>query len=180
MSAGSTKTFLLCLGLLAVGGIAALLITKRHDKRLAIAGALAMAALQSKLPGAGDGLAHGIRIPLYENNSKQPASVMLGRTAEPVEGGKYIVTDLRVENYTHSSNSTVTNFVIEAPKCLIDPARKIATSDGRIVVTRTDGTFMTTGIGFEWRQVDSILNISNNVSTQLTREGLDFTKAKQP
>ncbi len=179
MSLGSTKLLALGLGLL-VTGIAAALLANRHNKRLAVASALAVAALQNQVAGVGDGLARGIRIPLYEGDSKQPTSVMLGRTAEPVDGGKYIVTDFRVENYTHTSNVTVTNFVIEAPKCLIDPARKVASSDGRIVVTRTDGTFMTTGIGFEWRQIDSILNISNYVCTHLTREGLDLNKPKQP
>lgn len=181
MTVGQTKMIALGVGLLLVAGVGAVLFAKRHDKRLAVASALAVAALQGASGGAaGDGSARGIRIPLYENDSKQPTSVMLGRTATPVAGGKYNVTDMRVENYTHSSTGTATNFVIEAPQCLLDPARKVASSPGRIVVSRTDGSFMTTGIGFEFRQLDSVLNITNQVTTLLTREGLDLTKPKLP
>ncbi|NBV24794.1 MAG: hypothetical protein EBS05_23105 [Proteobacteria bacterium] len=179
MSLGSIKPLALGLALLALVGLAALVVAKRHDKRLALAKAVAVAAL-SQTAGTGDGLARGIRIPLYEGEAKQPASVMLGRTAEPVDGGKYIVTEMRVENYTHSSNTTVTNFIIEAPKCLIDPVKKIATSEGRIVVTRPDGTFMTTGIGFEWRQLESVLTITNQVMTHLTRDSLKPVPSKKP
>ncbi len=182
MSVSSTKLLALGAGLVVVAGILTVVLAKRHDKRLAVASALAVAALQSQVSGGntGDGPARGIRIPFYENGATQPTSVMLGRTAAPVEGGKYDVTDLRVENYTHGPAGTATNFVIEAPQCLIDPARKVASSDGRIVVTRTDGSFMTTGIGFEWRQLDSVLNISNQIATHLTREGLNPTQPKQP
>lgn len=179
MTVSSTKLLALGLSLALVGGTAAVLLAKRHDRRLAIASALAAAASQGQ-SSAGDGPARGIRIPLYENDARQPTSVLLGRTAVITNGGMYFVTDMRVENYTHSPAGTVTNFVIEAPQCLVDPARKVASSDGRIVVSRPDGSFMTTGIGFEFRQLESMLNISNRVITQLTREGLDFTKPQPP
>lgn len=181
MTLGSTKLLALGISLLLVAGVGALLFAKRHDSRLAVASALAVAALQNPSNGAtGDGHARGIRIPLYENDSKQPTSVMLGRTAISTNDGKYLVTDMRVENYTHNLTGTVTNFVIEAPQCLVDPARKVASSDGRIVVSRADGSFMTTGIGFEFRQLDSVLNISNLVSTHLTREAFNPIQPKKP
>ncbi len=183
MSIGSTKLMAIGVGLAVVAGIVAVLLAKRHDKRLAVASALAVAAVQQQVAnatGVSTGTARGIRIPFYEGDARQPTSVMLGRTAEPVEGGKYLVGDLRVENYTHGPAATSTNFVIEAPQCLIDPARKIASSPGRIVVSRTDGSFMTTGIGFEWRQLESILFISNQVITHLTREGLNPIPTKKP
>lgn len=182
MTAGSTKLLALGLGLILAAGSAALLYVKRHDKRLAVASALAVAALQNQVTGGtgGDGLARGIRIPLYENDSKEPTSVMLGRTATPVDGGKYLVTEMRVESYSFGPTGRTTEFVIEAPQCLVDPARKVASSAGRIVVSRTDGSFMTHGVGFEFRQLESTLNISNQISTQLTREGLDSNKTKLP
>ncbi|MFA6544782.1 MAG: hypothetical protein WCS99_10175 [Limisphaerales bacterium] len=182
MSLSSKQLVVLSASLLAVSGIVAVLLAKRHDRRMAIAGAMAVAALKNQVSGtaANDSTARGIRIPLYENDSRQPTSVMMGRTAVSAEGGKYLVTDLRVESYTHGPAGTATNFVIEAPQCLIDPARKVASSDGRLVVSRADGTFMTTGIGFEWRQLESVLNISNQVATHLTREGPDHTQQKKP
>lgn len=179
MSLGSIKPIALGLGLLALVSVAALLVAKRHDKRLALAKAVALSAL-NQAAGAVDGQARGIRIPLYEGDSRQPTSVMFGRTAEPAGDGKWNVTEMRVENYTHNSNTTVTNFVIESPKCLIDSVRKTANSDGRIVVTRPDGSFMTTGIGFQFQQLDSTLVISNQVITHLTRESLNPEPSNKP
>jgi hypothetical protein len=173
MSIGSTKLLALGTGLLLVAGIAAWLLAKRHDKRLAVASALAVAALQSEVANAtGLGTARGIRIPFYEGDAKLPTSIMLGKTATPVEAGKYLVADMRVENFTFGPTGRTMEFVIEAPQCLVDPARKVASSPGRIIVSRTDGSFMTTGIGFEFRQLESTLNISNQVTTQLLRERL--------
>lgn len=176
MSISSTKLLLLGAGLLIIAAIAAFVLAKRHDQGLAVASALATAALQPEVAsatGVSTGTARGIRIPFYEGESRQPTSIMLGRTATPVEGGKYLVTDMRVENYSFGPAGRTMEFVIEAPECLVDPARKVASSAGRIVVSRTDGSFLTTGIGFEFRQVDSTLNISNQVSTQLIRERLE-------
>ncbi len=179
MTAGSTKLIALCVSLLLVAGVVGVILAKRHDKRLSVTTAIAVAAVQSHVSSA-TGLARGIRLPFYENNARQPASVMLGRTATLVEGGRYLVSDLRVESYTHGASGTATNFVIEAPKCLIDPARKLASSDGRIVVSRMDGSFLMTGTGFEWRQSDSFLTISNEIATHMTSEGFKPPKPTNP
>ena len=185
MTAGSTKFIALGAGLILVAGLAAVGLAKRHDRRLSVASALAVAALQSQVASATgiSGLSRGIRIPFYESNAQQPTSVMLGRTAERVglaADGKYLVTDMRVENYTHGLSGTTTNFIIEAPQCLIEPASKVASSPGRMVISRPDGSFLTTGIGFEFRQADSFLTISNEVSTQITREGFAQPKPPKP
>lgn len=181
MTVGPTKLIAIGVGLLLVAGIAAIVLAKRHERRLSVAGALAVAALQTQVSNAtGIGTARGIRIPFYEGDSKQPTSVMLGRTAKPVEGGRYLVGDLRVESYTHSLAGTTTNFVIEAPHCLIDPARKIASSAERMVISRPDGSFLMTGTGFEWHQVGSHLVISNDVSTHITSEGFNAPKPTNP
>ncbi len=177
MSIGSTKLLALGAGLVIAAGILAVVLAKRHEKRLAVAGALAVAALQTEASNATSlGTARGIRIPFYEGGAQQPTSILLGKTATPVEGGKYLVTEMRVENFSFGPTGRTMEFVIEAPQCLVDPARKVASSPGRIVVSRTDGSFMTTGIGFEFRQLESTLNISNQVSTQLIRERLDPAK----
>lgn len=174
MSLRSPKWLLLGAGLLGLVILVVVVMTRRHDRQLAVAGALAAAALQSEVANAtGLGTARGIRIPFYEGESRQPMSIMLGKTATPVDGGRYLVTDMRVENYSFGPTGRTMEFVIEAPECLVDPARKVASSAGRIVVSRTDGSFLTTGIGFEFRQIESTLNISNQVSTQLVRERLN-------
>ncbi|MEQ2006421.1 MAG: hypothetical protein ABMA26_06460 [Limisphaerales bacterium] len=186
MTVGPTKLIALGVGLLLVAGIAAIVLAKRHERRLSVAGALAVAALQTQVSnatGLSAGTARGIRIPFYEGDAKQPTSVMLGRTATPVEGGRYLVSDLRVEHYTRSHGSTATNLVIEAPKCLVDPAKKIASSDGIFVMTLThpDGSLLTRGsTGFEWRQADSFLSISNEVATHMTIERSISTNPAKP
>ncbi len=182
MTVGPTKLIALGVGLIAVAGIAAFVLSKRHDPKASVASSLAVAALQNKVASVTgiSGLARGIRIPVYENNARQPTSVMFGRTAEPVAGGKYLVSDLHVENYTHGFSGTVTNYVIEAPKCLIDPASKVASSDGRMVISRPDGSFLTTGVGFEFRQSDSFLTISNDISTHLSTVGSTLSKPSKP
>ncbi|MFM8470807.1 MAG: hypothetical protein ACKODH_12735 [Limisphaerales bacterium] len=180
MSAASTKLIALGTGAFVLAGLAVLWSVKRHDRKFVVAAALAEAALREQAAAAGLGTARGIRIPLYEGDSRQATSVMFGRTAEPLDDGKYIVTDLRVENYTHGMGASVTNYIIEAPKCLIDSARKTASSDGRIVVSRPDGSFMTTGIGFYFRQLESELSISNNVITHLSRDSLTTAPPQRP
>ena len=181
MTVGPTKLIALGVGLLAIAGIVAFVLSKRHGPA-SVARALAVAALQNKVASVTgiSGLARGIRIPVYENNARQPTSVMFGRTAEPVAGGKYLVSDLHVENYSHGLSGTVTNYIIEAPKCLIDPASKVASPDGRMVISRPDGSFLTTGIGFEFRQADSFLTISNEISTHISRAGFSLSKPLNP
>lgn len=172
MSIGSTKLIALGAALLLAVGIAAWLLAKRHDRRLATAGALAAAVMRTEVANAtGLGTARGIRIPFYEGESQQPTSIMLGKTATPVEGGKYLVTDMRVEHYERSSAGTATNLVIEAPVCIVDPDRKIASSDGLFVLSLRHGEnrlLTRGGTGFEWRQIGSHLNVSNEVSTHIS------------
>lgn len=174
MSIGSNKLLLLGAGTLLAAGIVVWQLAKQHEQRLTTTSAIAAAVLQAEVANAtGLGIARGIRIPFYEGESRQPTSIMLGKTATPLEGGRYLVNDLRVENYSYSPGATVTNFVIEAPRCLLDPTRKMASSEGRMVISRPDGSFLMTGMGFEWRQAESFLTISNEVSTHLTSAGLN-------
>lgn len=179
MSLASPKHLALGAVLIGIAIVTTVILAKRHERRLSVAGALAVAAVESRLTGTA-GTARGIRIPFYEGDARQPTSVMLGKTAVPVEGGRYLVNDLRVENYSHGADGTVTNFVIEAPRCLIDPARKVANSEGRMVISRPDGSFLMTGTGFEWRQAESFLTISNDVSTHLTSAGLNPFQTIKP
>ncbi|KAF0177913.1 MAG: hypothetical protein FD161_2112 [Limisphaerales bacterium] len=184
MSIGPTKLLALGAGLVIAAGILAVVLAKRHEKRLAVAGALAVAALQTEASNATSlGTARGIRIPFYEGGAGQPTSVMLGRTAEPMEGGKYLVNDLRVENYSYGPGGTVTNFVIEAPRCLIDPARKVASSDGLFVMSLSQGgnRLLTRGSsGFEWQQQNSLLTVSNEVSTHISMNDPKPVRAVAP
>lgn len=143
-------------------------------------GAQVAAVLQTNLPRSplDATTTRNIRFPLYEGNSRTLTSLMLGQTAETLDGGRILISGFRIENYSQTPSGPATNYVIEAPKCLLDPARKIASSEGRMIVRSTDGNFMTTGIGFEWRHLDSHLTISNEVLTHVTRPEPNPSKAK--
>ncbi|PAW81060.1 MAG: hypothetical protein B9S33_17355 [Pedosphaera sp. Tous-C6FEB] len=182
MTGSPTKLIALGACLIVVAGLVAAVLAKRHEKKLTLASALATAAVQAQVAKTTgiSGLARGIRIPFYEGEAKQPTSIMLGQTATPVDGGKYLVTEMRVENYTFGPTGRTVDFVIDAPQCLIDPATKVASSAGRIVVSRLDGSFMTTGIGFEFRQSESFLIMSNEVATHFTSQGFALPKPPTP
>lgn len=158
----------LALGVLLAIGAVVWLVARRGIWQT---GAQVAAVLQTHLPSpTGDpATTRNIRFPLYEGNSRVLTTLMLGQTAEPLEGGRYLISGLRIENYSQTPSGPTTNYVIEAPKCLLDPSRKVASSDGRMFIRSTDGNFMTTGIGFEWRHLDSHLTISNEVLTHVTR-----------
>ena len=174
MSLASPKILALGAVLLLSAGLAAYTLGKRHERRLGVAGALAAAAVQSHVSSATGlnlGSARGIRIPFYEGEAAQPTSVMLGRTATPLDGGRYRVTDLRVEHYERGPAGTATNLVIEAPDCIVDPNLKVASSAGLFVLSMRQGgnELLTRGsTGFEWRQISSSLNVSNEVTTHLS------------
>lgn len=173
MTGNTTKFIAIGAVVLLVAAVVTAVLAKRHEKKLTIASALATAAVQSQVAKATgiSGLARGIRIPHYEGESTQPTSVMLGRTATPLEGGRYRVTDLRVEHYERGSTGTATNLVIEAPVCIVDPDRKVASSDGLFVMSmRQGGNQLLTrgGTGFQWLQTASLLTVSNEVTTHIT------------
>jgi len=167
----------LALGVLLVIGAGWWVVA--HRSMLAT-GAQVAAALQTNLasPRLDSGTTRNIRIPLYEGNSSMLTTLIMGQTAEALDGGRYRISGVRIENYSQTPTGPATNSVIEAPQCVVDPSRKVASSEGRMMLWSTDGNFMTTGIGFEWRHFDRLLTISNDVMTHLSRPKPNPHKAK--
>ena len=63
-----------------------------------------------------------------------------------------------------------TNLIVRAPECLYDPARREASSAGRLQVETGNGQFAIEGEGFLWRGADGVLNISNKVHAILRKD----------
>ncbi|MCW5555557.1 MAG: hypothetical protein KIS67_25770 [Verrucomicrobiae bacterium] len=71
------------------------------------------------------------------------------------------------------------DLVIEAPDCLYDQTRRVASSPGRLQVQTGDERFSVEGLGFLWRQEESSLVISNEVRS-LVQHAAPGTPALDP
>ena len=111
-----------------------------------------------------------IKYPEYDRATGRIKSLLTGDTAVQVEGGLMLITGMRLETYQYDGASRNVDLIIEAPECLFSFRTHVASSDGLMTLHRADGDASLSGRGFEWRQRESTLTISNNVRT-VTREG---------
>jgi hypothetical protein len=93
---------------------------------------------------------------------QQVKSRLSGAEASPQAGGLLIIKQLKVETFDLDGKPEV---VVNAPECVYDTLKGVATSPGRLQVRTGDGRFHVEGEGFLWRQSDSFLTISNRVRT---------------
>jgi hypothetical protein len=121
----------------------------------------------SQLPPGASG--NNIEYPYFDKQSRRPISLLLGKEAIPQPGGLMLIKGLQIQTFDYEGNARQTNFLVSAPSCLLDVRRRIASSDGPLTAKAADGSFAISGRGFEWRQVESHLIISNNVETLLDR-----------
>lgn len=146
----------------------------RHRSRLTCVLLVCLCAsgtrLASQLPVSG--VARDFKFPDYDKASNRVVSLLTGSEARQQPDGRMALTNLRIETYGYDQDRRTTNLVVEAPRCLVDMSRRIATSDGPLVARQEGSLFSISGTGFEWRQKDSHLVISNDVRTLVRREGL--------
>jgi hypothetical protein len=93
---------------------------------------------------------------------QQVKSRLSGAEASPQPGGLLVIKQLKVEMFDLNGKPEV---VVDAPECVYDTLKGVATSPGRLQVRTGDGGFRVEGEGFLWRQSDSFLTISNHVRT---------------
>ena len=93
---------------------------------------------------------------------QQVKSRLSGAEASPQPGGLLVIKQLKVETFDLDGKPEV---VVDAPECIYDTLKGVATSPGRLQVRTGDGRFHVEGEGFLWRQSDSFLTISNRVRT---------------
>jgi len=123
--------------------------------------------LSSQLPPGASG--SNIEYPYFDKQSRRPVSLLLGDEAIPQADGLMLIKGLRIQTFDYVGNARRTNFVVRAPSCLLDVRRRIASSAGPLVAAASDGSFSISGEGFQWRQVESHLIISNNIETLVDR-----------
>ena len=95
-------------------------------------------------------------------HQQQIKSRMSGAEAQPLEGGLLLIKQLKLEAFEEDGKL---QFVITAPECVYDPVKGLATSPGELHMHTGDGQLRIDGVGFLWRQSDSLLTISNQVQT---------------
>ena len=95
-------------------------------------------------------------------HQQQVKSRLSGAEASPQSGGLLIVKQLEVETFDLNGKPEI---VVDAPECVYDTLKSVATSPGQLQVQYGDGKFRVEGEGFLWRQSDSFLTISNRVRT---------------
>ncbi|MEW6157155.1 MAG: LptA/OstA family protein [Verrucomicrobiota bacterium] len=97
-----------------------------------------------------------------------------GSDAERRKDGKILIKGLHIETYREGDKL---DMIVEAPECIFDPEKKVASSDGPLKVRTADQRFAIAGRGFRWQQLDSSLAISNDVHTVLRKTLLSPTNA---
>lgn len=105
-------------------------------------------------------------------NPQQVKTRMSGAEAQPLAGGLLDIKQLKVETF---NTNGVLQAVVEAPECLYDTTRGVASSPGPLKVQTGDGKIRVEGVGFLWRQSDSFLTISNAVRTTIKSDRKDNT-----
>lgn len=114
-----------------------------------------------------------IQFPEYDNVSGRIKSLLTGEKAVQAGAGMMRITGMRLETYEYDGAARKVDLIIEAPECLFSFRTHIASSDGPMTLRRADGDASLRGRGFEWRQRESVLTISNDVET-VTKKGFSI------
>lgn len=119
----------------------------------------------------------GFKMPLsiYEGSGKAK-SVLMGAEAQPLPDGIYKIKDVRLETYHEDGGR---EFLVTATECTFDQRQRHVFSPGPLQIQTGDGKFSIKGEGFEWRQAEARLIISNNVETTIQLESRK-PQTKQP
>ncbi|MBG87371.1 MAG: hypothetical protein CMO80_10780 [Verrucomicrobiales bacterium] len=127
-------------------------------------------ALNSLAQPGGGVSGRNFRIPHYDQKTSKLISILSGSHAQQQSRNVVQVSGLVIETYSYEGNARTTNLVVTAPKCLVNLQQKVASSSGPLAARTLDGSLAIQGVGFEWRQSDSRLIISNDVKTAVARK----------
>ncbi|MEI7730019.1 MAG: hypothetical protein WCO56_10635 [Verrucomicrobiota bacterium] len=103
----------------------------------------------------------GFLVPEYDAQNRK-RSLLSGESAEAKSVTLWLVSKLKIEVLGEDEKTT---WIVEAPVCLYDYAHKVAQSSTAISARSANGQLAITGEGFEWKQADQHLIISNAVKT---------------
>lgn len=101
-------------------------------------------------------------------NVTRMKTLLQGAEAVPQEDGTILIKKLKIETFRVDGEG---EFVMLADDCLYDPKQRTARSPGFLDMKTADGRFSTVGMGFLWRENESVLIISNSVHTVIQTGG---------
>jgi lipopolysaccharide transport protein LptA len=114
----------------------------------------------------------GFQIPEYypvQPGKKTPLrSLLKGQEAKPTGKDTVAISGLRIECYDREGK---TNTVVSTSECSYEISKKTVFSEAPLRLSQTDGSMSIQGKGFSWSHSNSILVISNQVSSEFS--GLD-------
>jgi len=105
----------------------------------------------------------GFVVPEFDSQNRR-RSVLYGEEARYISNRIYLINGLKIETYNDKEQ---VSWTVEAPKCYFNYNTRSAYSEGPLTASSVDNQFYISGVGFEWRQADSFLTISNNVKTKI-------------
>ena len=98
----------------------------------------------------------------------QIKTLVRGAEAIPQDDGGFLIKQLRLETFRVDGTA---EFVLKAEDCLYNTKRQEASSAEPLAMETADGRFSTVGVGFLWREDESVLTISNRVHTVIHTGG---------
>lgn len=104
----------------------------------------------------------GFKVPDYEN--EKLTSLLRGAEAVRESSGLIRLKDPVLELFEKGES----NLVVTAESCVYDNESRITRGTGRITAVSISGQLTLSGTGFEWRQSDGVLTLSNQVETVLS------------
>lgn len=141
---------------------------------LATMGWFAFTAIPAQPPAAA-GMTKGFKYKDYDQQNRLK-SVLSGKEARPQIDDRILITGLHVETYRADGQ---VDMIVESPECVFDRKSRIASSPGSVAARSADGRFFISGEGFEWRQADAHLVLSNRVHTILSKDLLNSNPSNQ-
>lgn len=103
----------------------------------------------------------GFVVPEYDSKNRK-RSVLYGDEALFLSNRIYLIKGLKIDVFNEEEKVIWT---VKAPRCYFNYNNRTAFSDGELKLNSEDGQLTISGSGFEWRQSDSSLAISNDVTT---------------
>ena len=107
----------------------------------------------------------GFMVPDYDAANRL-RSVLSGESAEAISVTLWRVNKLKIELRDEQERPA---WIVEAPECVYDYTSKSARSATQLTLRSADGQMSISGSGFEWKQADQHLVISNEVRTVLRK-----------
>lgn len=94
-----------------------------------------------------------------------PRTILSGAEAEPLSSS-HLIEIRKIQLQMLNTNGDV-EMTITAPQCVLDLEKHEVNSSGKVEIRTADGKLLNSGEGFLWQQTNSVLYISNSMSTRI-------------